>query len=209
MSIRTIFLCFLTCVSLGCTNNSLSPTGTTTSTTPTPTIFGLTGQVVRVGTTTGIPSAALLLVDTSGNAMTTVADPTGAFAFGVTLAAGTYTLQTTAPGYRPSVATIAIPTTALTVQLPLAGAPGVTTVGVNVTGPTTMTAGQTAQLTARVVYSDGTQSDVTTVAKWTSTTTSVAAVSISGVITAFFPGTTAVNASFQDVSGTLNVSVSR
>jgi hypothetical protein len=72
-----------------------------------------------------------------------------------------------------------------------------------------MTAGQTAQLTARVVYSDGTQSDVTTVAKWTSTTTSVAAVSISGVITAFFPGTTAVNASFQDVSGTLNVSVSR
>jgi len=162
---------------------------------------------VQAGTTTGIASAALLLVDTSGNAMTTVADPTGAFAFGVTLAAGTYTLQTTAAGYRPSVATIAIPTTTLSVQLPLVGAPAVTTVGVNITGPTTMTIGQTAQLTASVVYSDGTQKDVTPVAKWTSTTPSVAAVSISGIVTAYSAGTTAVTASFQDVTGSLNVSV--
>jgi uncharacterized protein YjdB len=139
--------------------------------------------------------------------MTTVADPTGAFAFGVTLASGTYTLQTTAPGYRPSVATIAIPTTTLTVQLPLVGTSSVTSVGINITGPTTMTIGQTTQLTARVVYSDGTQKDVTSVAKWTSTTPAVAAASISGVLTAFSAGTTAVTASFQDVTGSLNVSV--
>jgi len=167
----------------------------------------LTGQVVQAGTTTGIPSAALLLVDTSGNAMTTVANATGTFAFPVSLASGTYTLQTTAPGFRPSVALISIPVTNLMVQLPLLGAVPVTTVGVNITGPTTMTIGQTAQLTASVVYTDGTQKDVTSVAKWSTTAPSVAIVSISGVVTAFAAGPTAITASFQDVSGSLSIAV--
>ena len=209
MSIRTIFLCLAaSCVSLGCGSSSLSPSSPSTSTpTTTPTTFGLTGQVVQQGTTTGIASAALLLVDTSGNAMTTVADATGAFAFGVTLASGTYTLQTTAPGYRPSVAIISIPVTNLSVQLPLLGSVPVTTAVVNVTGQAALTIGQTTQLRATLVYTDGTQRDVTTVAKWTSTNPSVATVSISGVLTAFSAGTTAVTASFQDVTGPFNVSV--
>jgi hypothetical protein len=209
MSIRTIFWCLAAmCVFSACTENTLSPTTPpASSTTPAPTIFGLTGQVVQAGTTTGIASAALLLVDSSGNAMNAVSDSTGAFAFGVTLASGNYTLQTTAPGYRPSVAIIAIPATSLTVQLPLLGASPVTTLAVNVTGQSALTVGQSTQLTANVVYTDGTQKDVTTVAKWSSTNPSVAAVSISGVLTAYFAGTTAVTASFQDVSGSLNVSV--
>jgi len=208
MSIRTIFLCLAAaCVSFGC-SSSLTPTSPSTPTTPTtPTTFGLTGQVVQAGTTTGIASAALLLVDTSGNAMTTASDATGAFAFGTTLASGTYTLQTTAPGYRPSVAIISIPATTLLVQLPLLGTLPVTTLGVNITAPATMTIGQTAQLTASVVYTDGTQKDVTSVAKWSSTSPSVAAVSISGVLTAFSAGTTAVSASFQDVTGSSSVTV--
>ena len=139
--------------------------------------------------------------------MTTVADATGAFAFGVTLASGTYTLQTTAPGYRPSVAIISIPVTNLSVQLPLLGSVPVTTAVVNVTGQAALTIGQTTQLRATLVYTDGTQRDVTTVAKWTSTNPSVATVSISGVLTAFSAGTTAVTASFQDVTGPFNVSV--
>ena len=161
---------------------------------------------MQAGTTTGIASAALLLVDSSGNAMNSVSDSTGAFAFGITLASGTYTLQTTAPGYRGSVAIVSIPVTNLTVQLPLVGASPVTTVAIAVTGQSPLTIGQTTQLTANVVYSDGTQKDVTTVAKWSSTSPSVAAVSFTGVLTAFSAGTTAVTASFQDVTGSLNVS---
>lgn len=139
--------------------------------------------------------------------MTTVANATGAFAFPVSLASGTYTLQTTAPGFRPSVATILIPATTMTVQLPLVGAVPVTTVGVNITGPTTMRIGQSAQLTASIVYTDGTQKDVTSVAKWTTSAPSVALVSFSGVVTAFAIGPTVITASFQDVTGTLGVTV--
>ena len=151
MSIRTILLCFATtCVCAGC-SSSLAPTSPPPSTPTTPTTFGLTGQVVQAGTTTGIASAALLLVDSSGNAMNSVSDSTGAFAFGVTLASGTYTLQTTAPGYRGSVAIVSIPVTNLTVQLPLVGASPVTSVAIAVTGQSSLTIGQTTQLTANVV----------------------------------------------------------
>jgi uncharacterized protein YjdB len=95
----------------------------------------------------------------------------------------------------------------MTVQLPLVGAVPVTTVGVNITGPTTMRIGQSAQLTASIVYTDGTQKDVTSVAKWTTSAPSVALVSFSGVVTAFAIGPTVITASFQDVTGTLGVTV--
>jgi hypothetical protein len=207
MSIRIVFLCLAaTCVSAGC-SSSLSPTSPSTPSSPTtPTTFGLTGQVVQAGTTAGVTSATLTLVDSSGNVMTAVTNAAGAFAFGVTLASGAYTLQTTAPGYVTSVGSISIPVTSLTVQLPLVGTSPVTTVGIAITGQSVLTIGQTTQLMANVVYSDGTQKDVTTVAKWSSTNPSVAAVSLTGVLTAYSAGTTAVTASFQDVTGSLNVS---
>jgi hypothetical protein len=162
---------------------------------------------VQAGTTTAIPSAALLLVDSSGNTMTTVANPAGAFVFGGTLASGTYTLQISAPGFVTSIAIISIPVTNLTVQLPPVGTSPVTTVGISVTGQAVLGVGQSTQLTANVIYTDGTHRDVTTVATWSSTSPSVAAVSIAGVLTAYSAGTTAVTASFQDVTGSLNVSV--
>ena len=139
--------------------------------------------------------------------MTTVANQAGAFTFGETLASGTYTLQITAPGYVTSIAIVSVPVTNLTVQLPPVGTSPVTTLGISITGQSALTIGQSTQLTASVVYTDGTRKDVTSVATWSSTSPSVAAVSISGVLTAYSAGTTAVTASFQDVKGSLNVSV--
>jgi uncharacterized protein YjdB len=46
---------------------------------------------------------------------------------------------------------------------------------------------------------------VTNVATWTSTSPSVAAVSVSGLLTAYSVGTTTINAGFKDVSGSLVV----
>lgn len=210
MSLRTISLCLVvTCGVAACSHDTgITPSSTTTSSTTSTTTYGLTGLVVQAGTTNGIGAAAVALVDSSGNVLTTTTDATGAFAFGATLAAGTYVLQAAAPGYIATTSSIAIPVTAFTVQLPLPGTTSVTTVGVVITGPATLTVGSTSQLTANVLYTDGTQKDVTNVAKWASTAPSVATVSVGGVLTAYTAGTTAITAAFQDVSGSFVTTIS-
>ena len=140
--------------------------------------------------------------------MTTSTDATGTFSFAPTLLAGSYSLTAAAPGYVVSTSAVVIPVTSFTMQLPLVGTSPVTTVGVVITGQPTLTIGGTSQLLASVVYSDGTQKDVTSVAKWSSTVPSVATISVSGLMTAYSAGTTAITAAFQDVSGALTVTIS-
>ena len=88
------------------------------------------------------------------------------------------------------------------------GAPATPTlVSVTVTGNAVLTAGQTSQLAAATVRSDGVVTDVTSVAKWTSSVPDVAQVSASGLVTAYTAGQTNITATFREVSGTLTVSV--
>jgi uncharacterized protein YjdB len=161
--------------------------------------------VVQAGTTNGIASAAVTLVDSSANVSTTMTDATGAFTF-TNLSAGTFELQASAPGYVVSDSTLTFPVSSYTVQLAREGSAPVSTLTVAITGPATLTVGRNSQLTASVVYTDGTRKDVTSVATWKSAVSSVAAVSSSGLLTAYSVGTTTITAAFQDVTGSATVS---
>jgi hypothetical protein len=164
----------------------------------------LTGRVVQAGTANGIAQAALTLVDSSGNVTAGTTDAAGGFSF-PNLAAGTYSLQAVAAGYVTSAATLSLPVTSFTMQLAAEGSAPVSTLTVAITGPATLAVGQSRQLTASVVYTDGSTKDVTNVATWKSTVSPVAAVSTSGLLTAYSIGTTAITAAFQDVSGSFQV----
>jgi hypothetical protein len=197
----------MSCACAACSHD-ITPASPTSTPTSTATIFGLTGQVVQAGTGTGIAAATVTLTDTLGNALTTTTNAAGAFAFDATLAAGTYTLQVSAPGYAASAAVMAIPVSSFTVQLPIAGTAPVTTLALVVTGQSTLTVGSSSQLTATLVYTDGTRKDVTGVATWASTVPNVATVSVSGLVTANSAGMTVVSAAFRDVTGSLVVTTS-
>lgn len=173
-------------------------------TTPsTPAITDLTGRVVDA--TTGAPLAATLtLVDTSANVQTATTDASGAFRF-PNLTSGTYSLQATASGYLVSTATLTFPVSSYTVQMSKVGTAPVTTLRVDVSGPSSVVVGGTAQFTAKVVYTDGTSKDVTNVAKWASNVTTVATVSTTGLVKAYSVGLTDITAAFQDVSGTVTI----
>ncbi|HUK35097.1 MAG TPA: carboxypeptidase regulatory-like domain-containing protein, partial [Vicinamibacterales bacterium] len=112
MFIRTLSLCVaIACACAACSHNTgVTPSSSTSTTNPDAT-YGLAGQVVQTGTGNGIASATVTLVDSSGNVTTTATNPAGAFAFGATLLAGTYSLQTVATGYTTSVSSIVIPAT--------------------------------------------------------------------------------------------------
>ncbi len=61
--------------------------------------------------------------------------------------------------------------------------------------------GLAQQLTASAVYSDGSSTDVTAQASWTSSSPSVATISTGGLVTSVAAGTTSVTASFGGISG--------
>jgi hypothetical protein len=206
MSLRILLLCLpvIAVTSASC-SSTLSPTAASSTSASTPaTPTALTGRVVRTGTTDGIASASVTLADSSANVFTTTTDATGAFTF-PNLAAGTFELQAAAPGYVVSVSTLTFPVSSYTVQLVPEGSAPVSTMAIAITGPATLAVGKSSQLTASVIYTDGTRKDVTSVATWKSTVSSVATVSTTGLLTAYSAGPTVVTASFVDVSGSLPV----
>jgi hypothetical protein len=68
-------------------------------------------------------------------------------------------------------------------------------------------AGSTLQLSAFAHYNDGTSSDVTSSAAWTSSATSVASISGAGLLTPIAAGSVNVQASYDEMTGSANVSV--
>jgi hypothetical protein len=85
-------------------------------------------------------------------------------------------------------------------------APSFTTVTITGTGSLT-TAGQTSQLNATAMLTDGTTRNVTTTATWQSSSPAVATVSNAGLVTAVAAGTTTITATYQAKSGTFNITV--
>ena len=210
MSFKIFFLCLTVSVACAACSNSLTAASVPAATTPAACTgtCTLTGQVVQQGTSNGIASASLMLVDGSGVATTSTAGATGAFSF-PNLPAGTYSIQASAPGYVTSAAIFAMPVATFTVALTPVNAQGTPTVlAVFVSGNANLKPGQTSQLTATVQFTDGTTRDVTNVAKWSSNVTSVATVSVTGLLTAYTTGSADITASFQTYPGTLVVTVS-
>lgn len=68
-------------------------------------------------------------------------------------------------------------------------------------------AGQTSQMTATGVYSDGTSQDVTSQVLWTSSNQLFATVNASGMVTAVAKGQVTITATSGSISGTASVSV--
>lgn len=81
-------------------------------------------------------------------------------------------------------------------------AAGVTLVSMQVSGPNSMTAGQSTHLKATGTFSDGTVRDMTDAAGWSVLQTSMAAIS-GGVLTGRLPGVVQVQASIGAVSASL------
>jgi len=86
-----------------------------------------------------------------------------------------------------------------------ATAPNGTTI--SITGLSTLTIGQTAQLAATEDPVTGNPTDVSKQATWSSADSTIASVSTTGLLTAVSAGTTTVSASFQGVTGSLSVTV--
>ncbi len=202
---RILCLC-LGLLGAACSSTLTSPSSTSsTSSTATSGPSTLSGQVIDQSTKLPVAAATLTLIDTSGNAVTATSDSAGAYSF-TNVTAGTYSLQTVAAGYSASNATISVPVGSLTVQLLRIGVEPVLPLSVAIAAPSTIAVGQSTQLSANVVYTDGTQKDVTNAVKWTSTT-AAAGVSVSGLLTGYLPGATVITASIENVSGSMPLTV--
>ena len=81
-----------------------------------------------------------------------------------------------------------------------ASPPATTLTGLSISGPTSVTVGQTGQYSATGVYSDGSSLALTSGATWSTSNTSLATITQSGLLTAGGAGTVTV----QTVSGGLN-----
>jgi uncharacterized protein YjdB len=69
--------------------------------------------------------------------------------------------------------------------------------------------GATSQFTAMATMSDGTAQDVTSTATWTSSNTADATVSSTGAVTGVAPGTVAIQATFQNVTGSDQITLTQ
>jgi hypothetical protein len=85
--------------------------------------------------------------------------------------------------------------------------PSATLTAVRVEGSTSVAEGESTQLKAVAAFSDGSTRDVSTQAAWSSSQTSVATVSSTGLVTARTSGNTDIAASYQGQTGRQTVSV--
>ena len=86
--------------------------------------------------------------------------------------------------------------------------PGPSVSGVTVTGNSTFAnKNQTSQLTATANFSSGSPQDVTSQSFWSTSNASIATVTSSGLVTAVGNGTATITATYQNVPGTLSVTI--
>jgi hypothetical protein len=86
--------------------------------------------------------------------------------------------------------------------------PAVTVTSVTVAGASTGKVGDTSQLAATAIMSDGTTQTVTSQATWESSNTATATVSASGLASFVAAGEVDIKATYKSVTGTLHLSIS-
>lgn len=154
------------------------------------------------GTTQDISS--LVNWSSSNSANVSIDVSTGVGVGGNTAGTATITATLISPSSFPGVSNGGSATT--TTQLK-----NVTIVSVTVTGLATVGAGTTTNYQASAIYSDGTSSDITSVATWTVDSSANAAVSDSsgskGVLTTISNGSVNVQATYVGVTGTKAVTI--
>jgi hypothetical protein len=84
-----------------------------------------------------------------------------------------------------------------------------TLISVTVAGTLSLVTNQTSQFTATAYFAKGTGQSVTSQATWSSANTAVATVSAAGLVTCVGTGNTEIRATFQGVSGSAPVTVTR
>jgi hypothetical protein len=84
-----------------------------------------------------------------------------------------------------------------------------TLISVTVAGTLSLTLNQTSQFTATAYFAKGTGQNVSAQAAWSSANTTIATVSATGLVTCVGTGTTEIRASYQGVSGSAPVTVTR
>ncbi len=84
-----------------------------------------------------------------------------------------------------------------------------TLISVTLTGNLATLIGQTSQLAATANYAKGTTQDVTSQATWTSATPAIATVSSTGLVTAVTAGVAEIRATYQNVTGSLQITVNK
>jgi hypothetical protein len=131
---------------------------------------------------------------TTGNAnVATVSNASGAQGQLTATGAGTTTVTATAQGIAGTTnVTVTTPTLAQVVVTPI--------------NPTNRV-GQTRQFTATAIFSNGTQRNVTAMAQWTSSNTTVATINATGLATARGVGTTTISATFSGLVGFTTLTV--
>jgi Bacterial Ig-like domain (group 2) len=92
-------------------------------------------------------------------------------------------------------------------QGPTSTSPGSRFAGLTLSQPPILRVGQTTQLVARAMLSDGRAVEVTSSARWDSSEPRVAAVSQGGLVTAVSNGISTVTATYQDATGSVIVNV--
>lgn len=86
--------------------------------------------------------------------------------------------------------------------------PPVTVSSIQITAASSnLIAGQTEQLTAQASYSDGSTKDVTSLASWSSSDSTIATVSAEGIVTTLNAGATVIAATYQGEMASLAVTV--
>ncbi len=152
-------------------------------------------QFIATGTysdNTTQPLTGSVTWSSSNAAVATIsaASPTQGLATGV--AAGTTTITATS-GTISGTATLTVTSASAT--------------SLAITGPTTMALYVSQQFTVTATFSDGSTQDVTNVATWGSGSSSIATVTVSGLVTAKSIGTTSITVAFESVNASSPLTV--
>ncbi|HMZ65847.1 MAG TPA: Ig-like domain-containing protein, partial [Leptospiraceae bacterium] len=155
------------------------------------------------GTTQDVSS--LVTWSSSNSSSVTINPETGVGTGGSSVGMSTITATLTSPSTFPSVSNGGSSTTntALT---------SVAVSSITVTGAATVGAGLTTNYYASVLYTDGTSSDITTQATWSTANTTTASVNNNtgskGIVTGIAAGTNTVQVSYLGLTGSKNITVS-
>jgi uncharacterized protein YjdB len=189
----------------------------------TATASGKSGTAQLTVNATTLKSLTIAPVNPTTEVGTTVAfTATGVFSDGSTqnvTTTATWTSGTTATATMVGATATAVAAGTSTITATLMGVTATTTltvtapklVSVTVTPPnaTTTVGGATVQYTATANYDNGTTANVTTMANWTSSATTIGTVgAATGLATAVAPGTTTISADFGNQTGTATLVVS-
>ncbi len=182
--------------------------GTNNSTPPPPTLVSI---AISPGSQTIAPSTEQQFLATGTFSDHSTQNVTGAVTWSSSNT-GVATVGSSAPtnGLATAVATGSATITATSGSISATATLNVTSAtatSLAISGPASMAIDVSQQFTATATFNDGTTQDVTNVSHWASSSTSVAPITVSGLVTARNLGTTNISATFESVNASRPLTV--